>query len=279
MIKRSLALIALTGLLGACGFHLRGTTSTTRIALNELNLTAHDTYGETQRELRSQLEANGVKVYAGAPYELVLANETEKRRTASYTSTSRSTPVSESTLQRGVTSFLPTAPTLAADDLPRFADRVRAWMPEAPADGAEPLGFNLEGPFIAPARKGAHDPALLRTPDDLEPEIVDAVAQHLPPVEFKKIDRLGDIGIGLPPRLATFQYLPGRKRLASLTHQSSSRTQYRNTPGGRRFMPCLPSFYGTVDRLPDIGWSSSLHLTDDFIGAAGIVRGHERPRE
>ncbi len=90
MIKRSLALIVLSALLGACGFHLRGTTSATRIALNELNLTAQDAYGETQRLLRSQLEANGVKVYAGAPYELALTNETEKRRTASYTSTSRS---------------------------------------------------------------------------------------------------------------------------------------------------------------------------------------------
>ena len=31
-------------------------------------------------------------------------------------------------------------------------------MPDAPDDGAQPLGFNLEGPFLAPARKGAHDP-------------------------------------------------------------------------------------------------------------------------
>ncbi|MDV7213641.1 LPS-assembly lipoprotein LptE [Azotobacter beijerinckii] len=91
MIKRSLALVALTGLLGACGFHLRGTGGeSTRIALSELNLTARNAYGETQRLLRSQLEANGVKVYASAPYELVLTRETEKRRTASYTSTSRS---------------------------------------------------------------------------------------------------------------------------------------------------------------------------------------------
>ena len=48
---------------------------------------------------------------------------------------------------------------------PAFAERVRAWMPDAPDDGAEPLGFNLEGPFLAPARRGAHDPAHLRAPD------------------------------------------------------------------------------------------------------------------
>ncbi len=67
-------------------------------------------------------------------------------------------------LRQGVTSFLPTAPSLAEDELPRFADRVRTWIPAAPADGAQPLGFNLEGPFLAPSRRGAHDPAVLRTP-------------------------------------------------------------------------------------------------------------------
>jgi len=82
-------------------------------------------------------------------------------------------------LRQGVTSFLPTAPALAADELPRFADRVRAWMPDAPADGAEPLGFNLEGPFLAPARKGAHDPALLLTPAELDPRTLERVLEGL----------------------------------------------------------------------------------------------------
>jgi N-acetylglucosamine-6-phosphate deacetylase len=67
-------------------------------------------------------------------------------------------------LRRGVTSFLPTAWTTPMAELHAFADRVRSWIPAAPADGADPLGFNLEGPFIAPARKGAHNPALLQTP-------------------------------------------------------------------------------------------------------------------
>ena len=62
-------------------------------------------------------------------------------------------------LRRGVTSFLPTAVTAPLGELVAFAERVRAWLPDAPADGAEPLGFNLEGPFLAPARRGAHDPS------------------------------------------------------------------------------------------------------------------------
>ena len=67
-------------------------------------------------------------------------------------------------LRRGVTSFLPTAVTAPLDELGAFAERVRAWMPSAPADGAEPLGFNLEGPFLASAKRGAHAEAHLRAP-------------------------------------------------------------------------------------------------------------------
>ena len=72
-------------------------------------------------------------------------------------------------LRRGVTSFLPTAVTAPMEALHRFADRVREWRPGAPASGAEPLGFNLEGPFLSRLRKGAHDPAFLRAPADCGP--------------------------------------------------------------------------------------------------------------
>jgi N-acetylglucosamine-6-phosphate deacetylase len=67
-------------------------------------------------------------------------------------------------LRHGVTAFLPTAVTAPLASLATFAERVRAWLPDAPSDGAEPLGFNLEGPFLATARRGAHDPAHLRVP-------------------------------------------------------------------------------------------------------------------
>ena len=63
-------------------------------------------------------------------------------------------------LRRGVTSFLPTAVTAPLGELVAFAERVRTWLPDAPADGAEPLGFNLEGPFLAagPTRGSRPDP-------------------------------------------------------------------------------------------------------------------------
>jgi N-acetylglucosamine-6-phosphate deacetylase len=71
---------------------------------------------------------------------------------------------------RGVTTFLPTSVTASFEQLTAFADSVREWMPGAPADGAEPLGFNMEGPFLAEQKKGAHPAGLLRHPEDLDDE-------------------------------------------------------------------------------------------------------------
>ena len=79
-------------------------------------------------------------------------------------------------LRHGVTSFLPTAVTAPlAEPWSRFAERVRAWLPVAPADGAEPLGFNLEGPFLAagtarrPRPRPPARPGRRRRAGDLEP--------------------------------------------------------------------------------------------------------------
>ena len=78
------------------------------------------------------------------------------------------TGMAQALAARGVTSFLPTSVTATFERLTEFADSVRAWMPDAPADGAEPLGFNMEGPFLAEAKKGAHPSDLLRHPADLD---------------------------------------------------------------------------------------------------------------
>ncbi|ATH80643.1 hypothetical protein CO724_05495 [Ectopseudomonas mendocina] len=88
MMKRNLLVIGLAALLSACGFQLRG-TGDVQFALKELNVSARNAYGETVKELRDVLENNGVRVHAGAPYKLVLSNESENRRTASYSSGAR----------------------------------------------------------------------------------------------------------------------------------------------------------------------------------------------
>jgi N-acetylglucosamine-6-phosphate deacetylase len=106
-------------------------------------------------------------------------------------------------LSHGVTSFLPTGYTKPHADLVAFCETYRAWAPAAPANGAEPLGYNLEGPFVAPARKGAHNPENLRTPADytdamLEPLLeglrITTIAPELPGA-LQLIARLRDLGV------------------------------------------------------------------------------------
>ena len=89
MIKRNLLVMGLAVLLSACGFQLRG-TGDTELTIKELDLSARDAYGDTVVQLRQMLEHSGVNVYQGAPYKLVLTDEREFQRTASYTGSARS---------------------------------------------------------------------------------------------------------------------------------------------------------------------------------------------
>jgi N-acetylglucosamine-6-phosphate deacetylase len=171
-------------------------------------------------------------------------------------------------LRQGVTSFLPTAPTLAARELPRFADRVRAWMPEAPTDGAEPLGFNLEGPFIAPARKGAHDPALLRTPANLEPEILERLLDGL---RIMTIAPELDGSIALIARLAALGIAP------SIGHSAATLEEARAgfAAGGRTTTHLFNAMTGVDHRAPGLAVAA---LDDDDVYAELIADGfHVHP--
>jgi N-acetylglucosamine-6-phosphate deacetylase len=62
----------------------------------------------------------------------------------------------------GVTSFLP---TLISSPTERYEEFFDALEEGAVENGARVLGAHLEGPFLAPDRKGAHDPAHLRPID------------------------------------------------------------------------------------------------------------------
>lgn len=161
--------------------------------------------------------------------------------------------MSRALLRRGVTSFLPTAPSLPADELPRFADRVRAWMPGAPADGAEPLGFNLEGPFLAPARKGAHDPGVLRTPAEIDDALLGRLLDGL---------RVITIAPELPGALALIERLAALGVAASMGHSAATldeaRAGYR--AGARTTTHVFNAMTGVDHRAPGLAVAA---LTDD----------------
>ncbi len=121
--------------------------------------------------------------------------------------------MARSLLRHGVTSFLPTAVTAPLGTLVAFAEQVRAWTPAAPADGAEPLGFNLEGPFLAPARHGAHDPALLLAPADMPVGELEPLVDGL---------RLLTVAPELPGALELIRWLRSRGAAVSIGHSAAT---------------------------------------------------------
>lgn len=62
----------------------------------------------------------------------------------------------------GTTSFLP---TLISPPPERYPDFLEALRDASSSSGARILGAHIEGPFLSPARRGAHDPANLRPVD------------------------------------------------------------------------------------------------------------------
>ena len=74
--------------------------------------------------------------------------------------------MSEHLLHKGITSFCPTSMTLGADTLARLFANVAGCMGNEP--GAYIQGINMEGPYIAPSKKGAQNASFIRPPDKAE---------------------------------------------------------------------------------------------------------------
>ena len=158
-------------------------------------------------------------------------------------------------LRHGVTSFLPTAVTASLDTLVAFAETVRAWMPGAPADGAAPLGFNLEGPFLAVEKKGAQNPAFIRAADtvaaaDLEP-LLDGL-------------RITTIAPEQPGALALITWLAGRGVAVSLGHSVATVAQARAgyAAGARSTTHLFNAMIGLDHRSPGLAAAA---LTNDEV--------------
>ena len=57
-------------------------------------------------------------------------------------------------------------------------------------------------------------------------------ADHLPGIELAKIDRLGNVGVGLAPRLAALEDLPGSQLESSLPQDSGCLDQHSRAVAG-----------------------------------------------
>ncbi len=75
--------------LSGCGFHLRG-TGVDNVELEELQLSARNSYGQLYRNIRQALIIDGVTISESAPYHLQLVEERLDKTAVTYTS--RATP-------------------------------------------------------------------------------------------------------------------------------------------------------------------------------------------
>src|SRR5690554_4650320 len=80
----SCAVLGASLLLGACGFHLRG-TGVSNIKLDELHVSTKDSFEPIRRSVLEALRINGVEVNSAAPYQLHLAERPAVRRALSHT--------------------------------------------------------------------------------------------------------------------------------------------------------------------------------------------------
>lgn len=166
-------------------------------------------------------------------------------------------------LRRGVTSFLPTGVTAPLPTLVEFADRVRSWIPAAPGDGAEPLGFNLEGPFLSAARKGAHEPQFLRDPADVSEADIEPLLDGL---------RLMTIAPERPGALALIERLRARGIRASMGHSAADvdAAEAGYAAGGTSTTHLFNAMSGVDHRAPGLAVAA---LTDDEVFVELIADG------
>jgi N-acetylglucosamine-6-phosphate deacetylase len=166
-------------------------------------------------------------------------------------------------LRRGVTSFLPTAVTAPLPDLVAFADHVRAWLPEGPADGAEPLGFNLEGPFLADARRGAHDQAHLQVPAAVPHATLEPLIDGL---------RLLTVASELPGAIDLIRWLRDRDVATSIGHSAASVSEARAgyAAGASSTTHLFNAMTGIDHRAPGVAVAA---LLDDAVYAELIADG------
>ena len=144
----------------------------------------------------------------------------------------------------GVTAFLPTVVT-SSPDVPARALAVLAAGPPPGWSGAEPLGLHIEGPMLAPSRKGAHPPQWLRDPS---PELVAGWSREAGVA-------MVTLAPELPGALPVIEALVGRGVVVSLGHTNATADEVSSavaagatclTHLGNAMPPLLPREPGPV---------------------------------
>lgn len=118
----------------------------------------------------------------------------------------------------GVTAFLPTLVSRAADAYPAALDAYEVAVAALGASGgATPLGLHLEGPFISAARAGAHDRAAI---DAAMPALIDELVA-------RGTVRMVTLAPERPGALALIERLRAQGITVSLGHTDASVAELR----------------------------------------------------
>jgi N-acetylglucosamine-6-phosphate deacetylase len=176
--------------------------------------------------------------------------------------------MAQALLARGVTSFLPSAWSTPWAELVAFAERVREWLPAAPGNGSQPLGFNLEGPFLSVAKKGAHDPRHLRVPADVPFTDLEPLIDGL---------RLITIAPELPGALELIRWLRERGIACSMGHSAATLDEARAgyAAGGTTTTHLFNGMSGVDHHAPGLAVAA---LVNDSAYVELIADGHHVDR-
>ena len=160
----------------------------------------------------------------------------------------------------GVTSFLPTVITAAPEQHQRALTTLgTAREPH----GARPLGLHLEGPMLAPERKGAHPARWLRVPDE-------RLVQGWSPAAGVAMATVAPELPGAPEVIAT---LVGRGVVVSVGHTSATTAQVEAAVAAGA--TCVTHLFNA---MPPLGHREpgpvGMALGDDRLVAGVIADGH-----
>lgn len=161
----------------------------------------------------------------------------------------------------GVTAFLPTIVTSPRGTVDAA---LAAWRAGTPTPGVpEPIGLHVEGPYLAPARAGAHDRSLLRRPDPEE------IAGWLADDGL----RLLTLAPELPGAIDAIERLAGAGVLVSIGHTDADfETTRRAIDAGARYATHLFNAMSALGhRQP--GAPGAL-LADERVALGLILDGH-----
>jgi N-acetylglucosamine-6-phosphate deacetylase len=162
---------------------------------------------------------------------------------------------------RGVTGVLPTIITAPLPDIAEAATRLRDAMHRHPGL----LGLHLEGPFLAPPKRGAHREEWLRLPDESAlDELLDGPAAE--------VLRLVTLAPELPHALAAIARLARAGITVSLGHTAADAAQMRaGAEAGARLVTHLFNAQSPLGhRAPG---APGVALTDQHLSPCVIVDG------